>query len=176
MYTSYIEKAQETVGDQYLSEVVHAAQLYAAEKGLELHSIAIAPKVDADNKQGVELFLTETERVADLSDLYAMIGSHTFKDADTTNLHYYNAETPKADETKPECTHEFSIEGGKPATCVEDGFEKCKYCESTKVIPATGHTPGGSPLLVANLKIYACAHGCGYKVVVPDGNLIGGKS
>ena len=174
VYTGYIDRAQETVDDQYLSEVVHAAQIYAAEKGLELHSIAIAPVVDAEAGKGIELFLSETDRVADLSGLYAIIGSHTFKDADTTNLHYYTPETPKDDTNAETHTHEFSTEGGKPATCVEDGYKKCKKCEATEVITALGHNPGTTFTQVGNLKIYTCTHeGCNYKVVVPEGNLIG---
>ena len=174
VYTGYIDRAQETVDDQYLSEVVHAAQIYAAEKGLELHSIAIAPVVDAEAGKGIELFLSETDRVADLSGLYAIIGSHTFKDADTTNLHYYTPGTPKDDTNAEAHTHEFSTEGGKPATCVEDGYKKCKHCEATEVITALGHNPGTTFTQVGNLKIYTCTHeGCNYKVVVPEGNLIG---
>lgn len=172
VYTSYIDKAQDTVDEQYLSDVVYAAQLYAAEKGLELHSIAIAPVVDVENKQGIELFLTDNVRVQDLTELYAMLGSHSFKDADKSNLHYYTPDAPKVDETKPECTHDF--ETAVEATCLKDGYKKCKHCEATEVISATGHNPGESYTQVGNLKIYTCTHeNCNYKVVVPEGNLIG---
>ncbi len=172
IYTGYIERAQEAVDDQYLSEAVHAAQIYAAEKGLELHSIAIAPKVDADNKQGIELFLSETERVADLSGLYAIIGSHTFKDADSSTVHYYTPETPEAG-TPEEENHTHDFQPFKEETCLEDGYKKCA-CGATEVIPAIGHAAGTEFTQVGNLKIYTCTHdGCNYKVVVPEGNLIG---
>lgn len=172
VYTGYIDRAQEAVDDQYLSEVVHAAQIYAAEKGLELHSIAIAPVVDAEAGKGIELFLSETDRVADLSGLYAIIGSHTFKDADTTNLHYYTPETPEAG-TPEEENHTHDFQPAKQETCLEDGYKQCA-CGATEIIPALGHNPGTTFTQVGNLKIYTCTHdGCNYKVVVPEGNLIG---
>ena len=172
VYTSYVDKAQETVDDQYLSDVVYAAQLYAAEKGLELHSIAIAPQVDAGNKQGIELFLTETDRVADLTELYAMIGSHTFKDAAGSTVHYYTPAAPEEGDPKEE-NHTHDFKPAKQETCLEDGYKQCA-CGATEIIPATGHATGDEFTQVGNLKIYTCTHeGCNYKVVKPEGSLIG---
>ena len=170
VYTSYIEKAQETVDDQYLSDVVYVAQLYAAEKGLELESIAVAPVVDVTAGQGIELFLTGGVRVEDLSELYAMLGDHTFKDADTSNVHYYTPSAPKEDEEAEEHDHVF--EEAVPATCLQDGYKKCTSCESKEVIPAKGHDTSSVPERVGNLKIYTCKD-CSYRVVGPEGNLIG---
>ena len=171
VYTSYIEKAQDTVDDQYLNDVVYSAQLFAAENGLELESIAVAPIVNAEAGQGIELFLAGGVRVEDLSELYAMLGDHTFADADNSNVHYYTPVAPEAG--NPDEGHTHAFEEKVAATCVADGYKQCS-CGATEVIPATGHAHGTDYVWIGNLKVYSCTHdGCDYKVVMPEGNLIG---
>lgn len=174
VYTSYIEKAEKAADEQYLSDVVYAAQLFAAENGLELYKIAVAPKVDAENQKGVELFAKDGDtvyRVEDLTDFYATIGSHN---TDMVFDHYY---TPDKTTTESEgtCTEHDWVED-PAATCVTDGLKKCKKdgCGATQIISASGHQQGSLLFVVGNLEIYACAHeGCEYQIVIPRGHLVG---
>ncbi len=174
VYTGYIEKAETAVKEQYLSDVVYAAQLFAAENGLVLHKIAIAPRVDAENKQGVELFAKDGEhsyRVEDLTDFYATIGSYN---TEMEFDYYYTPDTtePNQGDTTEGHTHVFEVVTA--ATCVTDGREKCKTCEATRILSASGHEKGSLLFVIGNLEVYACNHaGCDYQIVEPQGNLIG---
>ena len=174
VYTSYIDKAEKAVDEQYLSEVVYAAQLFAAENGLVLEKIAIAPVVKADTKQGIELFAKDGDtvyRVEDLSALYDMVGSYN---PDVNYDHYYtpNTNTTESAGTCPEHAWVFD----PPATCIRDGVKRCTNdgCGATQIDSATGHAKGSFLFKVGNLEIYGCSHeGCDYQIVVPQGHLIG---
>ena len=179
VYTSYVEKAEKTADEQYLAEVVYAAQLFAAEKGLELDKIAIAPVVKADAKQGIELFLKDGTRVEDLDELYAMMGDYTFATKNnSTEVHYHRPSDPPlaGSPTDPENhTHHYT-EVIQSKTCTQDGIKGCE-CGATEIDSAMGHTidaNGDDYILIGNLRIYTCtADGCDYQVVIPQGNLIG---
>ena len=181
VYTSYIDKAQKAADEQYLSEVVYAAQLFAAENGLVLEKIAIAPVVKADTKQGIELFAKDGDtvyRVEDLSALYDMVGGYTFstKKEDVT-VQYYQPTAPEEGTPEgAEHTHDYSVVV-QPKTCTQDGITKCNGCAATQIDSATGHTINTETdpyVQVGNLKIYTCKEsGCSYQIVVPQGHLIG---
>lgn len=170
VYTSYIEKAQEAADQQYLSGVVKSAQLFAAEHGLELERIAIAPVVNAEGGQGIELYLKDNVRVEDLSELYAMVGSYN---TDTPYEHYYQASTTQPDPGTGNCSeHDWEVTAEQ--TCTTDGLKTCKNCGATEIIPSEGHQKGAFQFTLGNLKIYGCAHdGCDYQIVEPQGGLIG---
>ena len=166
-----------------MSEVVYAAQLFAAENGLVLDKIAIAPEVivTADTKQGIELFAKDGDtiyRVEDLSALYDMVGGYTFstKKEDVT-VQYYQPAAPEAGTPEgAEHTHDYTVVV-QTKTCTQDGVTKCNGCAATQVDSAEGHTINTETdpyVQVGNLKIYTCkADGCSYQIVVPQGHLIG---
>jgi len=169
VYTSYIDKAQETADRQYLSDVVYAAQLFAAENGLELDRIAIAPVVKAEDQQGIELYLKGGKRVEDLSALYATVGSYN---TDTPFEHYYSPDTTP--ETEGSCAEHKWTEK-VPVTCTADGWNECENCQATQRVPSEGHKKGAYLFTVGNLDIYACEKtDCEYQIVEPQGGLIGG--
>ena len=176
VYTSYVEKAEKAVDEQYLADVVYAAQLFAAENGLELDRIAIAPEVKADTQQGIELFLKDGTRVNDLTDLYEMVGGYTFSTMEEGTEVHYHQPAPAPQPGTPDHTHDFNVEV-QEKTCTQDGVMKCNGCEATQVEAATGHnidTEGDDYMQIGNLRIYTCKEtGCGYQVVIPQGNLIG---
>ena len=153
VYTSYIDKAQETADRQYLSDVVYAAQLFAAENGLELDRIAIAPVVKAE----------------DHSALYATVGSYN---TDTPFEYYYSPDTTP--ETEGSCAeHKWTVKD--PVTCTADGWNECENCQATQRVPSEGHKKGAYLFSVGNLDIYACEKtDCEYQIVEPQGGLIGG--
>ena len=178
VYTSYIEKAQKASDEQYLADVVYAAQLFAAENGLELDKIAVAPVVKADTKQGIEVFLKDGTRVNDLTDLYAMVGGYTFSTMkEGTEVHYHQptVSLPSNPDTPDNHIHAFN-EVVQTKTCTRDGVNRCT-CGATEVDSAEGHTidtTSNDYISVGNLRIYTCkVTGCGYQVVIPQGNLIG---
>ena len=179
VYTSYVEKAEKAVDEQYLADVVYAAQLFAAENGLELDRIAIAPEVKADTQQGIELFLKDGTRVEDLTALYEMVGGYTFSTKDNNTVVHYHQPAPAplpGEPVNPEThTHDYAEEV-QPKTCIQDGIYRCE-CGATEVDSTNGHnidTEGDDYMQIGNLRIYTCKEtGCGYQVVVPQGNLIG---
>jgi hypothetical protein len=98
-------------------------------------------------------------------------GLAVIADADNSNVHYYTPVAPEAG--NPDEGHTHAFEEKVAATCVADGYKQCS-CGATEVIPATGHAHGTDYVWIGNLKVYSCTHdGCDYKVVMPEGNLIG---
>ncbi len=170
VYTSYVEKAQESADQQYLSGVVNAAQLFAAEHGLELDRIAIAPVVDAQAGKGIELYLKDDVRAEDLSELYAMVGSYN---TDTPYEHYYQPDSSQPNQGTGSCEKHLWEEKVK-ATCTTDGWNECSACGATEVVRSKGHEKGSLLFVLGNLEVYGCSHaGCDYQIVEPQGGLIG---
>lgn len=173
VYTSYIDKAQEAKDAEYLANVSRAAQVFAADKGLELSAIWVAPEVK--EQKGIELYLSDgSYYLGDLTELYGIIGSYDFETIETEQEIVYRDEvTP---ETTPEenagtCTeHTLSIV--KKPTCYEDGYEECTVsgCGYRKTL-AHGHVPVEET--IGNLHIIRCQK-CDFVEVSFGGNLIGG--
>lgn len=179
VYSGYIEKTQEAKDEQFLTSLSHTAQLFAAENGLELEAVWVAPEVKED--KGVELVLQGGEVYdGDMDGFYAMLGgAFTFETIDKTQEIVYR-EDVLPDHTEEntgtaDCQHEF-VEA-PPATCVKTGVRKCSKCPLTEIIPALGHVveENGEPdRVVGNLHIYKCGHdGCDFVTIVPQGNQIG---
>lgn len=174
VYTSYIDKAQEAKDAEYLANVSRAAQIFAADKGLELKSVWIAPIVTEN--QGIDLYLSDGSRYTELDELYAIIGTHEFATAkQIQEVKYYDPDAPEISEVPgtQEHSHNFSVT--KSATCLEDGWKKCE-CGKTQRIPAVGHIFDENNVVhIGNLDIYTCTvPGCGYQAIKANGNLIGG--
>ena len=179
VYTSYIEKAQKASDEQYLSDVVYSAQLFAAENGLILDKLAIAPEVKADTQQGIELFAKDGDRVyrvEDLSALYDMVGGYTFSTKETDTEVKYHESTPPPDSDDPEApehTHVYT-EVIQVKSCVSDGIWGCAQCSATQVEPTEGHVLETDYIQLSNLRIYSCTvDGCEYMVGVPSGSGLG---
>ena len=172
VYNSYITRAQETADADYLSNVSHAAQLFAAEHGLELKAIWVAPEVT--ESAGIELILSDGSRYTVLDDLYAMVGSYKFKSiTDAQSVDYYTPTDPSEPPVAEGHEHDFSVVVEAP-TCVKDGTNKCSKCETTTTVSATGHKYSEANVTyVGNLRFYPCIHdGCGYVSMVADGEAL----
>ncbi len=174
VYSRYIDRAQTACDEEYLETVAHAAQVYAAEHGLSLASIHVAPVVS--ESQGIDLVLAdETVLHDDLSDLYSIVGTYTFLTSDhTQTVEYYDPDKNKesGSSSTTDADHEHLYEIVLEATCLNQGYKKCA-CGAIEVISALGHDFPASPdKTVGNLRIYTCTR-CGYQKIEFDGFLIG---
>ena len=172
VYSGYITRAQEVADADYLASVSHAAQLFAAEHGLELKAIWVAPEVK--ESAGIELILSDGTRYTMLDELYEMVGTYTFLSiTEAQSVDYYtptqSTEPPIAEGHE----HDFSVVVEAP-TCVKDGTNKCVECEATKTVAATGHEYSEDQVsYVGNLRFYSCIHdNCGYVSMVADGEAL----
>jgi len=124
VYTGYIQNAKEAKDQQYLGELSHAAQVFAAENNLELQSILVAPVVE-ENK-GVVLVLADgTNYVGDMSEFYAILGAYDFETINTSQTITYREDQglpPAGGET--ECSN-HQMELVQAATCYENGYSRC---------------------------------------------------
>ena len=176
VYTGYIEDAKEAKDAQYLANLSKTAQLFAAENGLVLESVWVAPEV-LENK-GVELVLQDGKVYdGDMDAFYAILGgAYNFETIKKKqNIVYREDVLPDQTEENAgtaDCQHEFVEE--PPATCIETGVKKCSKCSLTEIIPAKGHDASEEIRVVGNLHVYKCSHeGCEFVTVVPEGNKIG---
>ncbi len=178
-YSAYLEDAKETKDAQFLADLSKTAQLFAAENGLELESIWVAPEVKDD--RGVELVLKGGEVYSgDMDAFYAMLGgAYNFetikKKQNITYREDVEKDTTLENEGTGKCSHEDK-ETQEP-TCTEDGYEKCT-CDYYMRLPARGHQmpdENDQPdRVVGNLRIFKCkSEGCEFVTVVPEGNKIG---
>lgn len=174
VYTSYINNAKEAKDAQYLDELSRAAQIFAAEKGLELQSIWVAPVVEAD--KGVVLVLADgTTYADDMQKFYSMIGAYDFETINTNQqIKYFEDETLPDEPFVPEagdadCAHEMEIV--EEATCFVDGYKKCTNCAHTETIPH-GHKLTEED--VGNMHITRCEQ-CTYFEYEFHGNSLGGR-
>jgi prepilin-type N-terminal cleavage/methylation domain-containing protein len=174
VYTSYINNAKEAKDAQFLDELSRAAQIFAAEKGLELQSIWVAPEIKED--RGIELVLKDgTVYAGEMDALYTMLGgAYTFETIDKTQEIVYREDVAQDDpsdaEGDTECQH--SEKETKAATCTEDGFERCT-CGYYLRKPALGHETFESRV-IGNLHVFTCKHeNCDFVEIVPEGNKIG---
>ena len=174
VYTSYIDSAKEAKDAQYLDELSRAAQLFAAEQGLELGSIWVAPEIKED--RGIELVLKDgTVYSGDMDVLYEILGgAYVFETIDKTQEIVYREDvTPSDREDNADKTCETHNILTVSATCVADGYEYCANCDYYKKISALGHETYESRV-VGNLRVYTCKHeGCDFVEIVPEGNKIG---
>ena len=175
VYTGYIEDAKEAKDAQYLANLSKTAQLFAAENGLVLESVWVAPEV-LENK-GVELVLQDGKVFdGDMDAFYAMLGgAYNFETIKKKQNIIYREDVEKNTTSENEGTGECSHENKetKNPTCIEDGYEKCT-CGYYKRLPAKGHDASEEIRVVGNLHVYKCSHeGCEFVTVVPEGNKIG---
>lgn len=176
VYTGYIEDAKEAKDAQYLANLSKTAQLFAAENGLVLESVWVAPEVKED--RGIELVLQDGKVYdGDMDAFYAMLGgAYNFETIKKKqNITYREDVSPDQIEENAGtagCQHEFVED--PPATCVKPGVKKCSKCSLTENIPAEGHDASQEIRVVGNLHVYKCSHeGCEFVTVVPEGNKIG---
>lgn len=175
VYTGYIEDAKEAKDAQYLANLSKTAQLFAAENGLVLESVWVAPEV-LENK-GVELVLQDGKVYdGDMDAFYAMLGgAYNFETIKKKQNIVYREDVEKNTTSEAVGTCEdshVSLETKEP-TCIEDGYEKCT-CGYYKRLPAKGHDASEEIRVVGNLHVYKCSHeGCEFVTVVAEGNKIG---
>lgn len=178
VYSGYIEKAQETKDAQFLADLSKTAQLFAAEKGLELESVWVAPEVKED--RGVELVLMDGKVYdGDMTDFYAMLGgAYDFETIDKTQEIVYREDDVSAGKTDQEgtgieCKHPDMEKTSKKPTCTESGYEHCDTCGYHKNLAASGHVTSAEQT-VGNLTVYKCKHeGCDFVEVRFEGDKIG---
>lgn len=178
VYSGYIKKAQEAADAEYLANLSKSAQLFAAENGLELESVWVAPEVKED--RGIELVLKDkTVYDGDMSSLYAMLGgAYNFATIDKKqNIFYREDNVPSdkndQDSNNVDCQHPNMEATSKKPTCTENGFEHCDDCGYHKNLTASGHKTSAEQT-VGNLTVYKCEHaGCDFVEVRFEGDKIG---
>ncbi len=179
IYSSYIDKAKETKDEEYLANLSKTAQLFAAENGLELDSVWVAPEVKED--RGIELVLKGGKVFeGDMSSFYAMLGgAYNFETIEKKqNIVYREDDVPSTevdqDSDNVSCEHLNMEATSKKPTCTESGFKHCDTCGYHENLTASGHKTSVSRT-VGNLTVYTCERaGCDFVEVRFEGNQIGG--
>lgn len=170
VYTGYIQNAKEAKDQQYLGELSHAAQVFAAENNLELQSILVAPEVN--ETQGIVLFTTDGKAYkGDLSALYGIVGSYNFETIEVDEMVYF---TPAVENDGVEsCTHEETEV--IPGTCIKQGYTRCKNETCLKIMSLGEFEPHtfGSSKIFGNMNYKQCSV-CGHVEVTFSGDNIGG--
>lgn len=171
VYSSYIDNAKEAKDAEYLDNLTRAAQVFAADKGLALQSIWVAPVIEGS--KGIELYLSDGSYYdGDLSELYAMIGAYDFETIETDReIVYIDDVTPVAPPSASEGTcASHNVTTKKEPDCYNDGYKACENegCGYVEIIPG-GHKL--SETVYGNLHVQKCAN-CDYVNVYFDGDLI----
>ena len=163
VYSGYIDRAKETKDASFLANLSYTTQVFAADNGIELGALWVAPVVESG--KGLTLYLKDgTIYKGDLSELYSAIGSYDFETVDTNQTIIYREEVTPPAEPLPEenegtCVEHVCTTVREP-DCYHDGYEKCTVegCGFIRILEH-GHQPVNREF--ANVSYTICTK-CGY--------------
>ena len=175
-YSVYIDRAQAAADQQYLSDVVYHAELYAMEHQIQLEQVVVAPVVDGP--EDIALIVGWDESGApiyydgDISEIWEAVGNATLKSE--LNNGVFDPSVPGIeipDEVQGQAhAHDFVVQT-EPSTCKKHGTKTttcadsdCTYSKVEK-LPLGEHDYPAEPNVVqGDFAYYVCAD-CG-KIII----------
>lgn len=173
-YSVYIDRAQQAADQQYLSDVVYRAELYAMEHQIQLEQVVVAPVVDGPEDIALIVKDSVTGELTTIvtDEIFESVGGYAFGEKYNNGMFDPNVpgiEIP--DEVQGQAhTHDFVVQT-EPSTCKKHGTKTttcadsaCTYSKVEK-LPLGEHDYPAEPNVVQDdFACYVCAD-CG-KIII----------
>ena len=163
IYSGYIDRAKETKDASFLANLSYATQIFAADNGLELGELWVAPVVKSG--KGLTLYLIDGSIYdGDLSELYSLVGEYDFETIESNQTIIYREDVTPPTESLPEesagtCVEHVCTTVQEP-DCYQDGYEKCTV-EGCGYIHILAHGHDSISREFGNVSYTVCTR-CGY--------------
>ena len=176
-YSVYIERAQDAADEQYLSDVVYRAELFAIENQIPLQQVVVAPVVDG--AEDIMLIVDwDADRnpiyyKGDTSEIWQAVGNATLQGGlNNGTFDPDQPQIPVKNEGSEQHQHATVLAEHKDPTCQHEGYDKkvcdCGYVE-VEILELVAHKyPENPNAEQGGFAYYVCAD-CGKIVIKSTG-------